>query len=76
MNNEELTPYEYESLSRARGEAAAPRKLEEDTVAALRERGLVRPPSRIRSLGASPWIWGAAAALVALVGWTMLCRLA
>jgi hypothetical protein len=74
MNNDELTPDEYESLRRARVEAAPPRKLEEDTVAALRERGLVRPPSRIRSLGASAWMWGAAAALVALVGWSVLPR--
>jgi hypothetical protein len=74
MNNDELTPDEYESLRRARVEAAPPRELEEDTVAALRERGLVRPPIRLRSLASPAWIWATAAALVALVGWTMLYR--
>ena len=74
MNNDELTPDEYESLRRARVEAAPPRELEEDTVAALRERGLVRPPIRLRSFASPAWIWATAAALVALVGWTMLHR--
>jgi hypothetical protein len=74
MNNDELTPDEYESLRRARVDAVPPRELEDVTVAALRERGLVRPSKRSRSLAAAAWLTAVAAALVALVTWTILHR--
>ena len=72
MNNDELTPDEYEYLRRARVDAVPPRELEDVTVAALRERGLLRPSKRIRSLAAAAWLTAVAAALVALVSWNVL----
>jgi hypothetical protein len=49
-----------------------PRELEDVTVAALRERGLLRPSKRIRSLAAAAWLTAVAAALVAFVSWSVL----
>ena len=69
MINDELSPEELELLRRARTDVAPPRRLEDDTVAILRERGLVRPPLRIRSLASARWTWAIAATLVALFGW-------
>ena len=69
MINDELSPEELERLRRARTDIVPPRRLQDDTVAILRERGLVRPPIRIRSIASAGWTWAIAAILVALVGW-------
>ena len=69
MNDETLTDEECDRLSRARVDVAPPRALEERTVAALRERGLIRPSRR-------PWmaagiVAAAAAVLIAIVLWAV-----
>lgn len=76
MNNDELTPDEHASLRRARADAVPPRDLEEATVAALRERGLVRSPLRVRPIASAAWIWITAAALVIVAGGLMVWRTA
>ena len=76
MINDELSPEEYEVLRRARADVAPPRRLEDDTVAILRERGLVRPPKRIRSIASVRWMmtWAIAATVVAIAGWAIVQR--
>jgi hypothetical protein len=77
MINNELSPEEYEVLRRARAGVAPPRRLEDDTVAILRERGLVRPPRRIRSIASARRMtpWAIAATVVAIAGWVIVQRL-
>jgi hypothetical protein len=77
MINDELSPEEYEVLRRARAGVAPPRRLEDDTVAILRERGLVRPPRRIRSIPSARRMmtWAIAATVVAIAGWVIVQRL-
>ena len=57
-------------LRAARVDGVPPRGLEETTVAALRERGLVRPPRR--RLMAVAALVAMAAALVVAVGWSVM----
>ena len=76
MINDDLSQEEYERLRRARTDVAPPPRLEDDTVAILRERGLVRPALRIRSIASARWTWAIAAAIVAIAGWPIVQRLA
>lgn len=70
MNNDEWTPEERDRLGAARVDEAAPPGLEEATIDALRERGLVRPARR--RLAAAAGLVAMAAALVVAVGWSLL----
>jgi hypothetical protein len=72
MNNDEWTPEEQDRLKAARVDGIPPRGLEEATVGALRERGLVRPANR--GLMAAAGLVAMAAALVAAVGWGVMHR--
>ena len=69
MNDETLTDEECDRLSRARVDVAPPRALEERTVAALRERGLIRP-SRQRWVAAGV-LAAVAAVLLAIALWAV-----
>ena len=72
MNNDEWTPGDAERLRAARVDGAPPRGLEEATVAALRERGLVKQPRR--RLMAAVALVAMAATLVVAVGWSLMHR--
>jgi hypothetical protein len=72
MNHDEWTPEELDRLRAARVDGAPPRGLEEATVAALRERGLVRPANR--RLMAAAGLVAVAATLVVAVGWSVMHR--
>jgi hypothetical protein len=72
MNNDDWTPEEQARLKAARVEGVPPRGLEEATVGALRERGLVQPAKR--RLMAVAGLVAAAAALVLAVGWSVMHR--
>ena len=72
MNHDEWTPEELDRLRAAREDGAPPRGLEEATVGALRERGLVRPMPR--RLAAALGLVAVAATLVVAVGWSMMHR--
>ena len=72
MNNDDWTAEEQARLRAARIDGVPPRGLEETTVAALRERGLVRPPKR--RLMAVAALVAMAAALVVAVGWSVTHR--
>lgn len=61
MHDEELTPWERERMAGLPREREPGRLLEERTVRALRERGLLRPPGTHRA-----WWAAAAAAAIAL----------
>jgi len=68
MNDEPLSPDEQARLARARTDVAPPPALEDRTVGALRERGLVRSPRRHAT-----WISiAAAAAILFLVAWALI----
>ena len=72
MNNDDWTAEEQARLRGARTDGVPPRGLEETTVAALRERGLVRPPKR-RMMAVAALV-ALAAALVVAVGWSVTRR--
>ena len=72
MNHDEWTPEELDRLRAVRVDGAPPRGLEEATVAALRERGLVRPMPR--RLAAAAALVAVAATLVVAVGWSVMHR--
>jgi hypothetical protein len=72
MNNDDWTAEEQARLKAARVDGVPPRGLEEATVGALRERGLVRPPKR--RLMAVAGLVALAAALVLAVGWSITQR--
>jgi hypothetical protein len=72
MNNDEWTPGEAERLRAAQVDGAPPPGLEEATLGALRERGLVRPARR--RLVAAVALVAMAAALVVAVGWSVMHR--
>jgi len=67
-----LTEQERDRLRRARHEVAPPRGLEERTVAALRERGLIRRPRR--QIAAVLALAAAAVVMVAAVAWMVTRR--
>jgi hypothetical protein len=62
----ELTPEEQDRLSRARVAVGPPPGLEERTVSALRERGLVRPPHRRAAVAG---LLAASAAILLTAAW-------
>jgi hypothetical protein len=70
MNNDEWTAGDAERLRAARADGAPPRGLEEATVAALRERGLVKPPRR--RLMAAVALVATAAVLAVAAGWSLM----
>ena len=73
MIEDELPPDLAKALSDARVAIAPPRAVEEATMSALRQRGLVYPRRRrARVL----WSVAAAAAIVAMVSWLVLSRTA
>ena len=72
MTDDDLTGEERDRLRRARVDPAPPRALEDQTVEALRRRGLLRRSRR--SLVAVGWPVAAAAALAAAVTWMALHR--
>ena len=70
MNDEEFSPDLAEALRDARVPMTPPRALEDTTIAALRQRGLVYP-RRGRAMAA----WAAAAAAIVLIaGWAISSR--
>jgi hypothetical protein len=72
MTDDELSPEELGRLARARTDVAPPPDLEPRTVAALRERGLVRPRrGRVTAI-----LLMVAAAIAALVAWALRLALA
>ena len=73
MIEDELPPDLAKALSEARVPIAPPRAVEETTIAALHERGLVYPRRR-RAIVL--WTAAAAAAIVALVSWFVMARTA
>lgn len=73
MTDEDLTREERDRLARARVAVEPPSGLEDRTVRALRERGLVRRPRpRAIAIGA----FAAAAAIVLAAGWAAMSRTA
>jgi hypothetical protein len=72
MSDDDWTPREADRLRAARVDGVPPPGLEEATVAALRERGLLRPPHR--RLAAAVALVAMAAALVAVAAWSVLHR--
>jgi hypothetical protein len=72
MNDDDWTAEEQARLRGARIDGVPPRGLEETTVAALRERGLVRPPQRRMMTVAA--LVAMAAALAVAVGWSVTHR--
>jgi hypothetical protein len=72
MSDDDWTPGQADRLRRARVDGVPPPGLEETTVAALRERGLLRPPHR--RLAAAVALVAMAAALVAVAAWSVLHR--
>jgi hypothetical protein len=73
MTDEDLTRDERDRLARARVPVEPPSGLEDRTVRALRERGLVRRPRpRAIAIGA----FAAAAAIVLAAGWAAMSRTA
>ena len=72
MNNDEWTSGDAERLRAARVDGAPAHGLEEATIAALRERGLVKPPRR--RLMAAVALLAMAAAVIVAVGWSVTQR--
>ena len=73
MIDDELPPDLAKALSDARVGMAPPRAVEEATISALRQRGLVYPRRRRAMI---MWAAAAAAAIVAMVSWLVLARTA
>ena len=71
MIDDELPPDLAKALNDARVGMAPPRAVEEATISALRQRGLVYPRRRRAMI---MWAAAAAAAIVAMVSWLVLAR--
>jgi hypothetical protein len=72
MSDDDWTPEDADRLRAARVDGVPPPGLEQTTVAALRQRGLLRPPHR--RLAAAVALVAMAAALVAVAAWSVLHR--